>query len=182
MIKKRTGGEILLDALRTHGTDRIFSVPGESCLPFLEALRTDPTIDLVICRHEAGAAHMAEADGKMTGRPGVCLVSRGPGAMQAAVGIHMAQQNSTPQIVIVGQVPREFRGREAFQEMNYTSVFADMTKWVTEIADARQIPEIVSRAFHVATNGRPGPVVLSIPEDVFEDIREVEDLPRFYVE
>ena len=181
MIKKRTGGEILLDALRTHGTDRIFSVPGESCLPFLEALRTDPTIDLVICRHEAGAAHMAEADGKMTGRPGVCLVSRGPGAMQAAVGIHMAQQNSTPQIVIVGQVPREFRGREAFQEMNYTSVFADMTKWVTEIADARQIPEIVSRAFHVATNGRPGPVVLSIPEDVFEDIREVEDLPRFYM-
>lgn len=179
MTKTRTGGQILLDALRINGTDRIYSVPGESCLPFLEALRTEPTVDLVVCRHEAGAAHMAEADGKMTGRPGVVLVSRGPGAMHAAVGIHMAQQNSTPQIVIIGQVPREFRGREAFQEMNYTAIFADMTKWVTEITDARQIPEIVSRAFHVATSGRPGPVVLSIPEDVFDDLVEVGDLPPF---
>lgn len=175
----RTGGQLLLDSLRIHGTDRIYSVPGESCLPFLEALRTEPKVDLVICRHEAGAAHMAEADGKMTGRPGVILVSRGPGAMHAAVGIHMAQQNSSPQIVIIGQVPREFRGREAFQEMNYTAIFADMTKWVTEITDARQIPEIVSRAFHVATHGRPGPVVLSIPEDVFDDLVDVPDLPAY---
>jgi acetolactate synthase I/II/III large subunit len=165
----RSGGQILLDALRANGTDRVFSVPGESCLPFLEAMRVNPEVDLVVCRHEASASHMAEADGKLTGSPGILLVSRGPGAMHAAVGIHMAYQNSTPMIVLVGQVPREFRGREAFQEMNYTSIFADTTKWAVEITEARQIPEIVGRAFQMALSGRPGPVVIAIPEDVFDE-------------
>lgn len=180
----RNGGNILVSALRLNGIDRIFGVPGESALPIFDALYGDNNpIQFVVCRHEATASHMAEADGKMSGRPGICIVSRGPGAMHAAIGLHTAFQDSTPMILIIGQVPRAHRGREAFQELNYTRVFADMTKWVGEIESADQIPEYVSRAFHIATQGRPGPVVLSVPEDVLSESSDVGDaVPAAVVE
>jgi acetolactate synthase-1/2/3 large subunit len=179
----RNGGNILVAALRLNGIDRIFGVPGESALPIFDALYGDRPIEFVVCRHEATASHMAEADAKITGRPGICIVSRGPGAMHAAIGLHTAYQDSTPMILIIGQVPRAHRGREAFQELNYTRTFADMTKWVGEIESADQIPEYVSRAFHIATQGRPGPVVLSIPEDVLSETSDVGDaMPSIAVE
>lgn len=172
----RNGGNILVSALRLNGIDRIFGVPGESALPIFDALYGDNNpIQFVVCRHEATASHMAEADGKMSGRPGICIVSRGPGAAHAMIGLHTAYQDSTPMILIIGQVPRAHRGREAFQELNYTRVFADMTKWVGEIESADLISEYVSRAFHIATQGRPGPVVLSIPEDVLSEMSGVSD-------
>lgn len=172
----RNGGNILVSALRLNGIDRIFGVPGESALPIFDALYGDNNpIQFVVCRHEATASHMAEADGKMSGRPGICIVSRGPGAAHATIGLHTAYQDSTPMILIIGQVPRAHRGREAFQELNYTRIFADMTKWVGEIESADLIPEYVSRAFHIATQGRPGPVVLSIPEDVLSEVSAVGD-------
>src|ERR1700716_3909022 len=154
--KLRSGGQILVSALRLNGADRMFGVPGESALPIFDALfGGDAGMRFIACRHEATAAHMAEADGKITGRPGVCVVSRGPGAMHAAVGLHTAGQDSTPMILIVGQVPRNHRGREAFQEINYTRTFDDMTKWVGEIDSVDLIPEYVNRAFHIAMQGRP---------------------------
>lgn len=172
----RSGGQILVAALRVHGTDTIFGVPGEGALPIFDALLDErPAMRFIVCRHEANAAHMAEADAKLTGRPGVCMVSRGPGAMHAAIGLHTAFQDSTPLILIVGQVPRHHLGREAFQEMDFTKTFADMTKWVAEIHDPDAIPEHVSRAYHIATHGRPGPVVLSIPEDVLSAMSDVAD-------
>ncbi|MES2028207.1 MAG: thiamine pyrophosphate-binding protein [Pseudomonadota bacterium] len=172
----RNGGELLVAALRRNGVDRMFGVPGESALPIFDALyEPDAGIRFVVCRHETTASHMAEADGKISGRPGICVVSRGPGAMQAALGLHTAWQDSTPMILIVGQVPRGHLGREAFQEMNYVRTFDDMTKWVAEIDSVDRIPELVSRAFHVAMQGRPGPVVLSIPEDVLGSVSEVAD-------
>lgn len=172
----RNGGNILVSALRLNGIDRIFGVPGESALPIFDALYGDNNpIQFVVCRHEATASHMAEADGKMSGRPGICIVSRGPGAAHATIGLHTAYQDSTPMILIIGQVPRAHRGREAFQELNYTRIFADMTKWVGEIESADLIPEYVSRAIHIATQGRPGPVVLSIPEDVLSEMSGVSD-------
>ncbi|MFG1462595.1 thiamine pyrophosphate-binding protein [Xanthobacter sp. DSM 24535] len=177
----RNGGQILVDALRIHGADRIFGVPGESALPVFDALHEgEKGVRFVMCRHEANASHMAEADGKLTGLPGLCLVSRGPGAMHATVGVHTAWQDSTPMILIVGQVPRTTRGREGFQEINYVRVFADMAKWVGEIESADLIPEYVSRAYHIATQGRPGPVVLSIPEDVLASTGAVVDAPAFH--
>jgi acetolactate synthase-1/2/3 large subunit len=176
----RDGGRILVDALRIHGVDRVFGVPGESSLPIFDALRDAAAgVEFVVCRHEAAASHMAEADGKMLGRPGVCLVSRGPGAMHAAVGIHTAFMDSTPMILLIGQVPRRFRGRGAFQEMDYTRVFASTSKWAAEIEDPALIPEYLSRAFHIAVSGRPGPVILSLPEDMLEEECIVADLPRF---
>jgi acetolactate synthase-1/2/3 large subunit len=170
----RSGGEILVSALWLNGIDRMFGVPGESALPIFDAL-LDDGVRFVACRHEATASHMAEADGKISGRPGVCVVSRGPGAMHAAIGLHTAWQDSTPMILIVGQVPRRHRGREAFQEIDYTRTFDDMTKWVAEVESPDQIPEFVSRAFHVAMQGRPGPVVLSLPEDVLDAMSDVAD-------
>lgn len=180
-MRPRHGGQILIDALRIHGVTRVFGVPGESCLPLLDALRASPDMQFMMARHEAGASHMAEADGKMQGIPGVCLVSRGPGAMHATVGVHMAFQNSTPMLLLIGQVSRVTRGREGFQEMDYKRVFGDMTKFVAEVDDPATLPEIVSRAFHIATSGRPGPVVLSIPEDVFGEVCTVADAPRYRV-
>ncbi len=181
MAKLRSGGQILVAALRIHGTDTIFGVPGESALPIFDALLDErPAMRFIVCRHEANAAHMAEADAKLTGRPGLCMVSRGPGAMHAAVGLHTASQDSTPVILIVGQVPRHHLGREAFQEMDFTKTFADMTKWVAEIHDPDAIPEHVSRAYHIATHGRPGPVVLSIPEDVLSATSDVADGERYH--
>ncbi|GGE28292.1 thiamine pyrophosphate protein [Agaricicola taiwanensis] len=175
----RSGGAILVGALKAQGADTIFGVPGESALPIFDALVGEDVIRFVTCRHEASACHMAEADGKLTGRPGVCLVSRGPGAMHAAIGVHTAMQDSTPLVLLIGQVPRDQSGREGFQEMDYVRHFADTAKWAAEIDRTEAIPEYISRAFHVATQGRPGPVVLSIPEDILATASEVADPPRF---
>jgi acetolactate synthase-1/2/3 large subunit len=161
----RTGARILVDQLLVHGVDTAFCVPGESYLGVLDAIRDTP-IRLVVARHEAGAAHMADAYGKLTGRPGVCLVTRAPGATHAAVGVHVAYQDSTPLILLVGQVPRGHLGREAFQELDYARMYGEMAKGVTVAEDAAALPELVSHAFHAATSGRPGPVVIVLPEDV----------------
>lgn len=176
----RNGGRILVDALRGHGVDTIFGVPGESALPVFDALHGgEAGIRFIVCRHEANAANMAEADAKLRGEPGVCIVSRGPGAMHAAIAVHTAFQDSTPLVLIVGQVPRDHRGREAFQEMDYTKVFGDTTKWSAEITDPARIPEMVSRAFSVAMSGRRGPVVLAVPEDVLSETCRVRDAGRY---
>ena len=158
---KRTAAQILVDQLVVHGADAAFCVPGESYLGVLDALNDSP-IRLVTARHEAGAANMAEAHGKLTGRPGLCLVTRAPGATHAAVGIHTAYQDSTPLILIVGQVPRDHLGREAFQELDYARMFGEMAKWVTVAEDAAAVPELVSHAFRTAASGRPGPVVIAV--------------------
>jgi acetolactate synthase-1/2/3 large subunit len=168
----RTGGQILVDQLETHGVKHAFCVPGESYLEVLDALR-DSTIALTVCRQEGGAAMMAEAVGKLTGVPGVCLVTRGPGATNASPGLHIAMQDSTPMVLLVGQVARSALGREAFQEIDYRAFFGGVVKWVTQIEDAGRIPELMSRAFHVATSGRPGPVVVSLPEDMLVDKADV---------
>ncbi|PPR11738.1 MAG: Acetolactate synthase isozyme 2 large subunit [Alphaproteobacteria bacterium MarineAlpha11_Bin1] len=163
----RTGGQILVDCLRLHGVDKVFCVPGESYLATLDAFHdVQDKIELVVCRQEGGATNMADAWGKMTGKPGIAFVTRGPGATNASVGIHTARQDSTPLILFVGQVARDTAEREAFQEVDYRRMFGEMTKWVAQIDDPARIPEMVSRAFHVATSGRPGPVVLALPEDM----------------
>jgi acetolactate synthase-1/2/3 large subunit len=174
----RTGGEVLVDQLVAHGVRHAFCVPGESYLAALDAFY-DRNVAITVCRQETGAAIMAEAVGKATGRPGVCFTTRGPGATNAAHGIHIAQQDSTPMIMFVGQVAREMRQREAFQEIDFPAVFGSMTKWAVEIDDAARIPEIVSRAFYTATNGRPGPVVIGLPEDMLTDRVVVPDAPPF---
>lgn len=176
----RTGGEILIDCLEAQGVDRVFCVPGESYLAVLDALH-DARIDVVNARHEGGAAMMAEADGKMTGRPGVAFVTRGPGATNAASGVHVAKQDSTPMILFVGQIGRRMKGREAFQEVDYRQTFRDLAKWVEEIDHADRIPEVLSHAFHVAMSGRPGPVVLALPEDMLKDRAEAKPGPRVTV-
>jgi acetolactate synthase I/II/III large subunit len=173
----RTGGQILVDQLVAQGIQTLFCVPGESYLAVLDALH-DARIAVTVCRQESGAAMMAEAQGKLTGRPGICFVTRGPGATNAAAGVHVAQQDSTPMILFVGQVERGFRGREAFQELDYPAVFGGLAKWVVEIDDAARVPELVARAFAVATSGRPGPVVVALPEDMLTDIVAVDDAPR----
>jgi acetolactate synthase-1/2/3 large subunit len=152
----RTAAEILVDQLQIHGVRHVFCVPGESYLAVLDAFH-DSDLAVTVCRQEGGAAMMAEAVGKATGRPGVCFVTRGPGATNASPGIHIARQDSTPLVMFVGQVARDMRGREAFQEIDYRAMFGSMTKWATEIEDPARIPEIVSRAFYTAANGRPGP-------------------------
>ncbi|MEI7805897.1 MAG: thiamine pyrophosphate-binding protein [Hyphomicrobiales bacterium] len=174
----RTGGEILVDQLVVHGVRHAFCVPGESYLAALDAFH-DRDIALTVCRHEGGAAIMAEAAGKITGRPGICFVTRGPGATNASAGIHIARQDSTPMIVFVGQVAREMREREAFQELDYRAVFGSIAKWVTEIDEPERIPELISRAFFTATNGRPGPVVIALPEDMLTERVAVADAPAF---
>src|SRR5215211_4776308 len=156
----RTAAEVLIDQLVAHGTRHVFCVPGESYIAALDALH-DQKIMVTACRHESGAAIMAEAQGKATGRPGICFVTRGPGATNAAAGVHIARQDSTPMILFVGQIAREMREREAFQELDYRAVFGTMAKWATEIDEPARIPEIVSRAFYAATSGRPGPVVIA---------------------
>ncbi|MCX8279635.1 thiamine pyrophosphate-binding protein [Phyllobacterium sp. 0TCS1.6C] len=164
----KTGGELIVDSLIANGAERLFCVPGESYLAVLDALHDAP-IGVTVCRAEGGAAMMAEAWGKLTGKPGICFVTRGPGATNASPGIHIARQDSTPLILFIGQVQRDAREREAFQEIEYRRFFADTAKWVAEIDDARRIPEFVTRAFAVATSGRPGPVVLALPEDMLTD-------------
>ncbi|HYW53031.1 MAG TPA: thiamine pyrophosphate-binding protein [Dongiaceae bacterium] len=172
----RTGGTIVVDALAANGVDTVFCVPGESFIAVLDALYDAPSIRVVSCRHEAAAAHMAEARGKLDGRPGIAFVTRGPGSTHASIGVHVARQDSTPMILFVGQVARGMRGREAFQELDYAHVFGGLAKWAAEIDDARRIPELVTRAFHVAISGRPGPVVLALPEDVLREEADVADL------
>ena len=172
----RTGGRLVVDQLELNGMDLVFCVPGESFLPVLDALY-DSTIRLVSCRHEQGAANAAEAYGKLTGRPGVCLVTRGPGATQAAVGVHTARQDSTPMLLLVGQVPRAFRGREAWQELDYERVFGGIAKAAWEADTADRIPEHVAHAVSLALSGRPGPVVLALPEDVLAEEADAADAP-----
>lgn len=172
----RTGGQILVDCLRLHGVDTVFCVPGESYLATLDAFHdVQDMIDLVVCRQEGGVTNMADAWGKMTGKPGIAFVTRGPGATNASVGIHTAHQDSTPLILFVGQIARDMAEREAFQEVDYRRMFGEMTKWVAQIDSAARIPEMVSRAFHVATSGRPGPVVLALPEDMQTERADTED-------
>jgi acetolactate synthase I/II/III large subunit len=174
----RTAAEVLVDQLQIHGVKHVFCVPGESYLAVLDAFH-DSDLNITVCRQEGGACMMAEAVGKVTGRPGVCFVTRGPGATNASAGIHIARQDSTPLVMFVGQVARDMREREAFQELDYRAVFGSMTKWTTEIDDPARVPEIVSRAFHTAANGRPGPVVVAIPEDMLVERVAVADAPPF---
>jgi acetolactate synthase I/II/III large subunit len=176
----RTAAEVLVDQLQIHGVQHVFCVPGESYLAVLDAFH-DSALTVTVCRQEGGAAMMAEAIGKVTGRPGVCFVTRGPGATNASAGIHIARQDSTPLVMFVGQVARDMREREAFQELDYRAVFGSMTKWATEIDDPARVPEIVSRAFYTAANGRPGPVVVAIPEDMLVERVAVADAPPFAV-
>ncbi|MEO7277154.1 MAG: thiamine pyrophosphate-binding protein [Sphingomicrobium sp.] len=173
----RTGGQILIDQLRIHGCDRIFTVPGESFLAALDALHDTPGIETVVCRQEGGVTYMADADGKMTGRPGIAFVTRGPGATNASAGVHVAFQDSTPMILFIGDVARGDRDREGFQEIDFPAFFAPIAKWAARIDDARRIPEYVARAWRVATAGRPGPVVLALPEDMLRDRVEAIDRP-----
>ncbi len=174
----RTGGRILVDQLALQGCDRIFTVPGESFLAVLDALVDTPEIEVVTCRQEGGVAFMACADGTLTHRPGVAFVTRGPGATNASIGVHVAMQDSQPMILFIGDVDRGTRDREAFQEIDFAAMFAPIAKWAARIDDARRIPEYVSRAYAVAMNGRPGPVVLALPEDMLLDEVEAIDRPR----
>ena len=177
----RTGGQILVDQLRIHGVDAIFTVPGESFIAVLDALHDAPEIRLVVCRQEGGAANMAEAYGKLTGRPGVCLVTRGPGATNASVGVHTAFQDSTPMLLLIGDVARGQREREAFQEVDFKAMFTPLAKWAARIDEAGRIPELVSHAFHTAVAGRPGPVVLALPEDMLSESADTRDAEPYKV-
>lgn len=173
----RTGGQVLIDALREHDVDTVFCVPGESYLAALDALYdVRDFIRVITCRHESGATYAAEAYGKLTGKPGIAFVTRGPGACNGSIGVHTALQDSSPMILFIGQVPREFKGREAFQEVDYTTMYAPLSKWVVEVDDAARLPEITARAFATASGGRRGPVVVSLPEDMLVDEVGVADV------
>jgi acetolactate synthase I/II/III large subunit len=174
----RTGGRILVDQLLIQGCDRIFTVPGESFLAVLDALHDTPEIQTVICRQEGGVGFMACADGALTQRPGVAFVTRGPGATNASIGVHVAMQDSQPMILFIGDVDRGMRDREGFQEVDFSAMFAPLAKLVLRIDDARRIPEYVARAYSVAVSGRPGPVVIALPEDMLCDVVDAVDRPR----
>ncbi|MES2073148.1 MAG: thiamine pyrophosphate-binding protein [Pseudomonadota bacterium] len=174
MLESRSGGQLVVGALQVHGVDMVFGVPGESYLPVLDALYDSP-IRFIINRQEGGAAFMADAYGKMTGRPGICFVTRGPGATNAAIGVHTAYHDSTPMILFIGQVGNDFVEREAFQEIDYRRMYGQMAKWVAQIDRTERIPEYIARAFQVATSGRPGPVVLALPEDMLAGLAAVAD-------
>src|SRR5208283_4649469 len=173
----RTGGHILVDQLSVQGVKRVYCIPGESYLAALDAM-LDSSIRVTVCRQEAGAAIMALTEGRLTSRPGICFVTRGPGATNAAGGVHIAERDSAPMILFIGQVERAMLGRGAFQEMDYRAFFGSVAKWATEIHSAAQIPEMVKRAFHVAMQGRPGPVVIALPEDMLLETAEVADAPK----
>ncbi len=175
-MTQRSGGQILVDQLLIQGTERLACVPGESYLAVLDALH-DAKIDVLVCRNEGGAAIMAEAYGKLTGKPGICFVTRGPGATNASHGVHIAAQDSTPMILFIGQVERSMLEREAFQEVDYKAFFGSMAKWVVEVESAARLPELVARAYRVACQGRPGPVVVALPEDVLTEMADVPDAP-----
>ena len=168
-LPQQSGGQLVVAALKAHGVEMAFSVAGESYLEVLDALYDAPEIRLITCRQEGGAAFMAEAYGKLTGKPGVLLVTRGPGACNASIGVHTAHQDSTPMVVLVGQVARHQIDREAFQEVDFRKMYAPLAKWVTQIDMAERVPELMNQAFQVATSGRPGPVVVALPEDMLRD-------------
>src|SRR5450432_4633376 len=174
----RTAAQVLIDQLVVHGVQHVFCVPGESYLAVLDAFH-DRNLAVTVCRQEGGAAMMAEAVGKATGVPGICFVTRRPGATNASAGIHIAQQDSTPMIMFVGQVETSVREREAFQELDYRAVFGSMTKWTVEIDDPNRIIEFVSRAFYTACSGRPGPVVVALPKDVLSECVNISNAPPF---
>ena len=177
----RTGGQVLADALRVHGADTAFCVAGESYLALLDALYDHKDFNLYTCRHEGGAANMAEAYAKVTGKPGIAMVTRGPGACHGSIGLHTAYQDSTPMVMLIGQVARDQFDREAFQEIDYRDMFGQVTKWVAQIEDAERIPEYIARAFHTAMSGRPGPVALALPEDMLRDRVAVSDTAPYAV-
>ena len=175
-LKSRTGGQLLVDALKVHGADTAFCVPGESFLAVIDALYdAREAIKLIVCRQEGGAANMAEAYGKLTGKPGICMVTRGPGATNAAIGVHTAFQDSTPMILFIGQVGTDFVEREAFQEVDFRRMYGQMAKWVASIDRVERIPEFLSHAYHCAMSGRKGPVVLALPEDMLTQTAAVAD-------
>ncbi|WP_281858484.1 thiamine pyrophosphate-binding protein [Litoreibacter halocynthiae] len=176
----RHGGTILADQLKIQGVTRVFSVPGESFLAALDGLY-ESGIQNVVCRQEGGASMMAEAHGKLTGCPGVAFVTRGPGATNASSGLHVAMQDSTPMVLFVGQIARDHRDREAFQEVDYRQFFGGLVKWVAEIDQTERLPEYISRAFQIAQSGRPGPVVLALPEDMLSAVADVADRPEVQV-
>jgi acetolactate synthase I/II/III large subunit len=178
----RTGGQILIDQLKIHRADTVFCVPGESFLAVLDALYdAQDEIRLIVCRQEGGAAYMADAYGKLTGRPGICFVTRGPGASNACVGVHTAYQDSSPMILFVGQVARSDYERQAFQEIDLRQMYGQLAKWVAQIEDPRRIPEFVARAFTLATSGRPGPVVLALPEDMLSQEVMADDAEPYKI-
>jgi acetolactate synthase-1/2/3 large subunit len=182
MVATRTAAQILVDALKIHGVDTAFCVPGESYLAVLDALYdAREQIRLIVARQDGGAAYMAEAYGKVMGKPGICFVTRGPGATNASIGVHTAHQDSTPMILFIGQVPGEFADREAFQEMDYRHMFGPMAKWVAQIDRPERMHEYVSHAFHLAMSGRPGPVVLALPEDMLTQTANVADVAPYQV-
>ena len=173
----RNGGRLLVDSLVALGARKAFGVPGESFLAVLDALHdTEGRFDFVLCRNEGGAAFMAAAWGKLTGEPGICMVTRGPGVTNASIGIHTAMQDSAPMICFVGQVGTDMKGREAFQEIDYRAMFATVAKWVVEIDRVERIPEFLARAWTTATTGRPGPVVIALPEDMLTSLTEAVPL------
>ncbi len=173
----RSGGRILVDQLVRQGVEHVFCVPGESYLAALDAMY-DADLNVTVCRQEAGATMMAAASAILTGRPGICFVTRGPGATNAAHGLHIAEHDSTPLILFIGQVERGMLGRGAFQEMDYRAFLGSTVKWATQIEDAARIPEVIQRAFHVAMQGRPGPVAIALPEDVLTEMAGVADAMR----
>jgi acetolactate synthase-1/2/3 large subunit len=176
-MTKRNGGELLVECLLGLGAKKSFGVPGESYLAVLDALHdTKGKLDFTLCRNEGGASFMAAAYGKLTGTPGICLVTRGPGATNASIGVHTAVQDSSPMLLFIGQVGTDMIGREAFQEIDYTSYFGSVAKWVTQIDHVDRIPEIISRAWSTAVSGRPGPVVIALPEDMLTDVSDVAAL------
>lgn len=174
----QTAAELLVDCLAEQGSERIFTVPGESFLAVLDALHERTEIETVTCRQEGGATFMACADGAMTQQPGIAFVTRGPGATNASIGVHVAHQDSQPMILFVGDVARDMREREGFQEVDFSAFFGPIAKWATRIDDPKRIPEYVARAYSVAVSGRPGPVVLALPEDMLCDVINAELKPR----
>ena len=177
----RSGGQVVVDALRIHGVDTVFCVPGESYLAVLNALRDANDIRTIVCRQEGGAAFMAEAYAKVTGKPGVLMVTRGPGACNGSIGVHTGHQDSTPMVVLIGQVGRHMEYREAFQELDYHDFYRPLTKWVAQADDPHRLPELLSQAFHKARSGRAGPVALSLPEDALREEVVVADTRPFTV-
>lgn len=177
----KTGGRLLVECLRAQGVTRAFGVPGESYLAVLDALHDTPEIELIGNRNEGGAAYMAAAHGQLTGQPGICFVTRGPGATNASIGVHTAMQGSTPMILFVGQVGTDMKGREAFQEIDYKAYFGTVAKWVAEIDDIERIPEVIARAFATSLSGRPGPVVIALPEDMLTNLTSASAGPRVVV-
>ena len=175
----REAGTLLVELLENQKVERVYCVPGESYLSVMNGLQ-ETSIDTILCKHEGAAAIMAEADGKLTGRPGIAFVTRGPGATNAAAGVHIAQQDSTPMILFVGQIGREMYGRDAFQEVDYQQFFGGMAKLVVEVQQADRLPEIVSRAYHTAMSGRPGPVVIALPENMLTE--KTDKKPTSYIQ